>query len=154
LFLIPCWGKKSIICVCCVPECPEGMFGPGCIQPCNCTECPAGMFGLGCRHRCQCENEALCDHVSGACTCRVGWTGTFCEKRKRSPSIGKPDSPNVTHSKTRFVRNVCVSACPQGFYGLNCQEKCFCQNGGSCDHISGVCSCFAGWIGPSCNFSE
>lgn len=47
------------------------------------SECPAGMFGLGCRHRCQCDNKALCDHVSGACSCLVGWTGTFCEKRER-----------------------------------------------------------------------
>lgn len=45
-------------------------------------ECPAGFFGLGCRQRCQCDNEASCDHISGACTCKVGWTGTFCEKRK------------------------------------------------------------------------
>lgn len=58
------------------------------------SECPAGMFGLGCRHRCQCDNKALCDHVSGACTCQVGWTGTFCEKRKWSFLITKPNSPS------------------------------------------------------------
>lgn len=58
------------------------------------SECPAGMFGLGCRHRCQCDNKALCDHVSGACTCQVGWTGTFCEKRKRSFLIAEPTSPS------------------------------------------------------------
>lgn len=50
--------------------------------------------------------------------------------------------------------HVSVSACPQGFYGLDCQEKCLCLNGGSCDHVSGVCSCPAGWIGPHCNLSE
>lgn len=49
---------------------------------------------------------------------------------------------------------MCVSACPQGFFGLDCQEKCLCLNGGSCDHVSGVCSCPAGWIGPFCNLSE
>lgn len=43
-------------------------------------ECPAGSFGPGCKHRCQCENQASCDHVGGACTCKIGWTGTFCEK--------------------------------------------------------------------------
>lgn len=56
-------------------------------------ECPAGKFGLGCHHQCQCENEALCDHVSGACTCQVGWTGTFCENRKRSSSTLNSTSP-------------------------------------------------------------
>lgn len=43
-------------------------------------ECPAGSFGPRCRQRCQCDNRASCDHVSGACTCKVGWTGTYCEK--------------------------------------------------------------------------
>lgn len=62
---------------------------------CISSECPAGMFGLGCRHRCQCDNKALCDHVSGACTCQVGWTGTFCERRKRSLLI--------TNSPTEYV---------------------------------------------------
>lgn len=48
------------------------------------------MFGLSCRHRCQCDNDALCDHVSGACTCQMGWTGTFCEKGKKISFITKP----------------------------------------------------------------
>lgn len=69
------------------------------------TECPAGMFGLGCRHRCQCENEALCDHVSGACTCQVGWIGTFCEKCKRSSLI-----PSAS-SSTEYVITVFTSVC-------------------------------------------
>jgi hypothetical protein len=55
------------------------------------SECPAGYFGLGCLHHCQCDNKGTCDHVSGACTCLVGWTGTFCEKRKRtSQDLSKP----------------------------------------------------------------
>uniref|UniRef100_A0A8D3EBW1 Multiple EGF-like-domains 6b n=1 Tax=Scophthalmus maximus TaxID=52904 RepID=A0A8D3EBW1_SCOMX len=116
-------------------NCEAGYTGARCHQ-----KCPAGMFGLGCRHRCQCDNKALCDHVSGACTCQVGWTGTFCEKHMLLTG--------------RLNVCVCVSACPQGFYGLDCQEKCLCLNGGSCDHVSGVCSCPAGWIGPFCNLSE
>lgn len=42
--------------------------------------CPEGSFGPSCKHSCQCQNGAACDHVSGACTCSAGWTGTFCEK--------------------------------------------------------------------------
>lgn len=118
-----------------------------CVVP---SECPAGMFGLGCRHRCQCDNKALCDHVSGACTCQVGWTGTFCEKRERISLIRNPNS----YVCSLLTSSVCVSACPQGFHGLDCQEKCLCLNGGTCDHVSGVCFCPAGWIGPFCNLSE
>lgn len=119
------------------------------------TECPAGMFGLGCRHRCQCDNKALCDHVSGACTCQVGWTGTFCEKGKIS-SLNRKLHLCLFVTDMLYLRvSVSVfSACPQDFYGPDCQEKCLCLNGGSCDHISGVCSCSAGWIGPLCNQSE
>lgn len=72
------------------------------------SECPAGMFGLGCRHRCQCDNKALCDHVSGACTCQVGWTGTFCEKRKSSSLIIKSNSPAVYISVPATSLWVCV----------------------------------------------
>lgn len=50
----------------------------GC-DPCA-AECPEGSFGPGCESSCQCQNGAACDHVSGACTCTAGWTGTFCEK--------------------------------------------------------------------------
>lgn len=64
-----------------------------CVVP---SECPAGMFGLGCRHRCQCDNKALCDHVSGACTCQVGWTGTFCEKRERISLIRNPNTQSCS----------------------------------------------------------
>lgn len=115
------------------------------------------MFGRGCRQRCQCENNALCDHVSGACTCQQGWTGTYCEKRKTITHIGNQNTCLFSsHRLDKYILNmfVPVSACPWGFYGLDCQEKCLCLNGGSCNHISGECSCPAGWIGPFCNLSE
>lgn len=120
------------------------------------SACPAGMFGPGCRHRCQCENGALCDHVSGACTCQVGWTGTVCEKCERSsltPEINELQNFCMRWHPELFT-SMCVSACPQGFFGLDCQEKCLCLNGGSCDHVTGVCSCPAGWIGAACDQSE
>lgn len=118
------------------------------------SECPAGVFGLGCRHRCQCDNKALCDHVSGACTCQRGWTGTYCEKRKMMSQLREATFPFIFSSPGMHLLFVHVSACPRGFHGLDCQEKCLCLNGGSCGHISGHCSCPAGWIGPFCNLSE
>lgn len=47
--------------------------------------CPEGSFGPSCESSCQCQNGAACDHVSGACTCTAGWTGTFCERGTAAP---------------------------------------------------------------------
>ena len=49
-----------------------------------------------------------CHASSGKCDCPSGWTGIYC------------DTP-----------------CPVGTYGQDCQEKCTCENGAACDHITG-----------------
>lgn len=45
-------------------------------------------------------------------------------------------------------------ACPNGYFGLDCREKCstYCSGNGSCSHITGVCDngCKDGWSGPKC----
>ena len=43
-----------------------------------------------------------------------------------------------------------VSACEEGRYGAECTFECDCDNGASCDLISGLCKCLKGWIGPRC----
>lgn len=44
--------------------------------------CPAAFYGKGCANVCQCQNGADCDHVTGQCTCRTGFTGKQCEQSK------------------------------------------------------------------------
>ena len=44
----------------------------------------------------------------------------------------------------------CFPGCPEGFYGIGCQQRCLCSNGGRCDHVTGDCNCTAGWTGFSC----
>lgn len=46
------------------------------------------------------------------------------------------------------------TACPDGFYGIECQHACNCQNGAHCDHITGQCHCHPGWTGPRCAHGE
>lgn len=41
-------------------------------------------------------------------------------------------------------------ACPQGTYGPACNSLCRCQNGGSCDHVTGKCLCPPGVQGLLC----
>lgn len=36
---------------------------------------------------CQCQNGASCDHISGKCTCRTGFTGRHCEQSKPSQPL-------------------------------------------------------------------
>lgn len=46
------------------------------------------------------------------------------------------------------------AACPPGFYGRSCRQRCLCQNGGSCDPATGLCACPAGWTGLACELGE
>ena len=43
-----------------------------------------------------------------------------------------------------------ATACPSGFFGLNCSRECHCQNGGVCDPQDGHCTCTPGWMGRFC----
>lgn len=38
----------------------------------------------------------------------------------------------------------------QGFYGDNCNSICTCQNGGTCEHVTGACICPPGVKGDQC----
>lgn len=40
----------------------------------------------------------------------------------------------------------CGERCPSGSHGPQCEQRCPCQNGGMCHHITGECSCPAGWM--------
>lgn len=45
-------------------------------------------------------------------------------------------------------------ACPVGQYGEHCSGQCLCQNGGSCESVTGQCSCPPGWTGAACELGE
>lgn len=45
----------------------------------------------------------------------------------------------------------CEDLCPPGKHGQQCEERCPCQNGGVCHHVTGKCSCPAGWMVNSTN---
>ena len=38
----------------------------------------------------------------------------------------------------------------QGFYGAGCNSICTCQNGGTCEHVTGACTCPPGIKGERC----
>lgn len=41
--------------------------------------CPEGMWGPNCVQHCLCMHEADCDPLNGQCKCTAGWTGPACE---------------------------------------------------------------------------
>lgn len=49
-----------------------------------------------------------------------------------------------------FTLSALPAACAQGTYGDGCASICMCQNGGSCDPITGLCHCPPGVQGPFC----
>ncbi|XP_077978370.1 uncharacterized protein LOC144433859 isoform X2 [Glandiceps talaboti] len=46
------------------------------------------------------------------------------------------------------------TGCPDGKYGLFCNEDCICKNGATCHSVNGACICQAGWMGPACDIRE
>ncbi|MBN3318386.1 MEG10 protein, partial [Atractosteus spatula] len=51
---------------------------------------------------------------------------------------------------SRWDRASCEDLCPPGKHGQQCEERCPCQNGGVCHHVTGECSCPPGWMGTVC----
>lgn len=45
----------------------------------------------------------------------------------------------------------CERQCPHGHFGERCEEVCQCENGASCEPVSGHCQCAPGWRGRKCN---
>lgn len=58
-----------------------------------------GRFGQDCAEMCDCTQGARCFPANGACLCEHGFTGERCTER----------------------------LCPDGLYGLSCQEPCTCD---------------------------
>lgn len=54
-----------------------------------------------------------------------------------------------------FTNLRCVTACPSGFFGLDCINRCdtYCTGDKSCDPVMGICNegCKKGWSGLMCD---
>lgn len=49
---------------------------------------------------------------------------------------------------------MCVSECPEGWYGPNCMLECACQHNSTCDRVTGTCLCGPGYYGHLCEHGE
>lgn len=67
----------------------------------NVLGCEEGYFGNHCKGICVCRNNATCDPTNGACNCKPGWRGQYCDR-----------------------------SCPDGRYGAGCKKICNCSSFG------------------------
>ncbi|KAG8145219.1 hypothetical protein E2320_013576, partial [Naja naja] len=119
--------------------------------------CPAAFYGKNCANVCQCQNGADCDHITGQCTCRTGFTGKQCEQSKfagaeclLSSGSGLLCSGGV-FGVHRTFSHLTFSECPQGTFGYGCQQLCECMNNATCDYVTGTCYCSPGFKGIRCD---
>ncbi|XP_054857809.1 scavenger receptor class F member 1 [Eublepharis macularius] len=144
--------------------CDAGYQGQRCTDP-----CPAGTFGPQCRYNCgHCKQEQPCSPVDGFClACDSGWNGTRCNQPCPPGHYGENCAQlcprchrgETCHPKTGECRNCepglrgarCELPCPPGLFGKGCQLVCPSCFNGSCDPVSGMCVCQAGYWGASCN---
>lgn len=78
--------------------------------------CPAAFYGKDCGRVCQCQNGASCDHISGKCTCRTGFTGRHCEQSKLSQpmtlGVSVRPQPPIGKASPFKVYSIQGSTCP------------------------------------------
>lgn len=49
---------------------------------------------------------------------------------------------------------VCAAACPDGLHGEGCEQRCQCDHGTNCHHVTGRCECHPGWREARCDKRE
>lgn len=112
-------------------EVAEDRFGPSCtsaVAPIvSSPGCPAAFYGKDCGRVCQCQNGASCDHISGKCTCRTGFTGQHCEQSKLSQPMtlgvaARPQPPAGEDSPFKVHPFGPLQTCSLGFWS-NSQGK-------------------------------
>lgn len=62
----------------------------------------------------------------------------------------------ITEIETLIYQKICFfTACPSGFFGLDCINRCdtYCTGNESCDPVMGICNegCKKGWSGLMCD---
>lgn len=71
-----------------------------------------------------------------------GWGRVLHTATPRAPAP-HPRAPH--HLRPRLP-----AACPPGWFGEACAQRCQCPPGAACHHVTGECHCPPGFTGPSC----
>ncbi|XP_058056753.1 uncharacterized protein LOC131208121 [Anopheles bellator] len=78
-------------------------------------------------------------------------SGTECRPICRGGCVhGVCLAPNVCSCEAGFSGKHCLQRCRNGTWGVNCKNRCHCQNYALCDTKTGHCRCVEGWMGKYC----
>ncbi|XP_074540328.1 N-acetylglucosamine-1-phosphodiester alpha-N-acetylglucosaminidase-like [Halichoeres trimaculatus] len=108
--------------------------------------CPRAVSTILCVHRPRCQPGRCSGHgecVDGRCRCQDGWRGDGCDSLVCQPDECSPRgvcTPDGCLCYAGWSGKNCNKACPPGFFGLSCAEKCQCENQCSCDPLTGSCA--------------
>lgn len=97
---------------------------------------------------CQCGTPGYTLHVTvKQCTYLHRW-----HFKCRPCSNRKPEEvcPMLKNCKECQGDAKSCASCPPGRYGQWCEERCQCQNGGTCDPKTGACACPPSFVGTHC----
>lgn len=75
-----------------------------------------------------------------------------CDKDLRCNAIRQSQGRDVVYCKPGFRGHRCDYKCSNETFGQNCRNPCKCENGGTCDYITGKCKCQLGYVGEHCEF--
>ena len=175
-----------------ISACPPGRYGPNCNEKCaddcgdyscdtvtgQCTcppgktgakcvdDCPFGHFGIECSQKCLNCNVIMKQMSDGSFQFdNDKGPGTTLEPVGCNPATGECYCPIGTTFSYTLER---CEPCSDGFYGLNCREKCQCevpprelvptplpgplpQLTGKCDPSTGKCLCKPGYRSEKCD---
>ena len=85
-----------------------------------------------------------------------GWLTFRALALRQSECMSIPRRMFLVHARDRFLALTSISffywliACPEGYYGFNCEDKCLCENNSTCNNEVGYCHCLTGFQGKFC----
>ncbi|XP_070566743.1 uncharacterized protein [Ptychodera flava] len=82
---------------------------------------------------------------------RIDFADAFIQRAvDETPVSCKMSFPGLRRA-FRTTTVIKVLGCPDGYYGLQCEDVCICKNGAACHVLNGACKCTPGWRGPACD---